>query len=367
MPILQSTVASGGKCARARRRHAWPRLDIVAAIDDELGPRMAQALGAWLGVDEVEVTQISGGASNLTFGVQSRLGDWVLRRPPMGPLLPTANDMRREYAVQGALASTDVPVAPMLRFCDDVSVLGAPFYLMERLDGIVFNTAADVVHLTEDQSLDCSYELMDVLACLHAVGPTAVGLSDFGRPAGFVDRQVRRWVKQWESAKQRDLPEIDEVARRLMTSLPPETSSAGSIVHGDYSFNNTMFFRDPPTKMRAVLDWEMSTLGDPLTDVGMVAVYWAEVGAFLWRNRPDPQPHRANAGFPSVDRLLERYAVVSGRDLSRIDFYRALATFKLAVIVEGSHARTIRTDPTKAPQVDATVRTLAQMALEAAS
>jgi aminoglycoside phosphotransferase (APT) family kinase protein len=338
----------------------------VAAIDDELAPRMAQALGAWLGVDDLEVTQIAGGASNLTFRVQSRLGDWVLRRPPVGPLLPTANDMRREYSVQAALASTDVPVAPMLRFTDDPSVLDAPFYLMERLEGVVFATAADVRHLTEEQSLDCSYELMDVLACLHAVDPAAVGLSDFGRPAGFAERQVRRWVKQWESAKQRDLPEIDEVARRLLASLPPEDSPAGSIVHGDYSFNNTMFFRDPPTRMHAVLDWEMSTLGDPLTDVGMVAVYWAEVGAFLWRNRDDPQPHRANAGFPSVDRLLERYAATSGRDLSRIDFYRALATFKLAVIVEGSHARTVRTDPARAPQVDATVRGLAQMALEAA-
>jgi aminoglycoside phosphotransferase (APT) family kinase protein len=327
---------------------------------------MSRALAAWLGVDEVEVEQISGGASNLTFRVQSRLGDWVLRRPPLGPLLPTANDMGREHAVQAALASTDVPVATMHAFCADDSVLGAPFYLMERLGGIVFATAADVRHLTRQQSLSCSYELMDVLARLHSVDPIEVGLSEFGRPAGFVERQVNRWVKQWERSKQRELPEIDEVARRLMSALPPDDGS-GSIVHGDYSFNNTMFFRDPPTRMQAVLDWEMSTLGDPLTDVGMVAVYWAEVGAFLWRNRDDPQPHRANPGFPSVDLLIERYARTSGRDLSRIDFYRALATFKLAVIVEGSHARTVRTDPDRAAQVDATVRTLAQMALEAAS
>jgi aminoglycoside phosphotransferase (APT) family kinase protein len=327
---------------------------------------MSKALASWLGVDEVEVVQISGGASNLTYRVRSRLGDWVLRRPPLGPLLPTANDMRREYAVQAALASTGVPVAPMQAFCDDESVLGAPFYLMERLDGIVFATAAEVRHLSEQQSLACSYELMDVLARLHSVDPADVGLSEFGRPAGFVERQVSRWVKQWERSKQRELPEIDEVARILMAALPPEVGS-GSIVHGDYSFNNTMFFRDPPTTMRAVLDWEMSTLGDPLTDVGMVAVYWAEVGAFLWRNRDDPQPHLANPGFPSVDRLIERYAQTSGRDLSRIDFYRALATFKLAVIVEGSHARTVRTDPDRAPQVDATVRALARMALEAAS
>ena len=193
----------------------------------------------------------------------------------------------------------------------------------------------------------------------------AVGLGSFGKPTGFVTRQVGRWSTQWEKSKQRELPEIDEVARILAANIPAE--SGASIVHGDYSFNNTMFFRDDPARMQAVLDWEMSTLGDPLTDVGMVAMYWTEVGEMMWRNRAHPQPHRANAGFPSVDDLLERYATTSGRDLSGIAFYRALATFKLAVITEGAHARIAGTGETdRLEQVDGTVRLLASMALDAA-
>jgi aminoglycoside phosphotransferase (APT) family kinase protein len=272
--------------------------------------------------------------------------------------------MKREYTVQAALHGTDVPVPRVVRFCDDESVLGAPFYLMERLDGIVFNDASDVAHLDEAQSLAASYELVDVLARLHAVDPEAVGLGSFGKPTGFVTRQVGRWSTQWERAKQRELPEIDEVARILAANIPAEGDA--SIVHGDYSFNNTMFFRDRPATMQAVLDWEMSTLGDPLTDVGMVAMYWGEVGEMMWAKREHPQPHRANAGFPSVDELLERYARTSGRDLSNIAFYRALATFKLACITEGAHARIAATDPERAATVDQSVRALASKALDAA-
>jgi aminoglycoside phosphotransferase (APT) family kinase protein len=240
-------------------------------------------------------------------------------------------------------------------------VIGAPFYVMEMLDGIVFNTADDVKHLDEAQSLAATYELMDALAKLHTVDPTAVGLENFGKPAGFVERQVHRWITQWGNSKQRELPEIDEVARRLLANLPPE--GAHGIVHGDYSFNNTMFRKDIPERMLAVLDWEMSTLGDPLTDVGMVAVYWTEVGEFMWRNRESPQPHRANAGFPSVDVILERYEASSGRHLDNIDFYRTLATFKLSVITEGAHARLAKSggDTTGAKESS---EALASMALD---
>lgn len=324
----------------------------------------ARALGAWLGRDDVQVEQVSGGSSNVTFRVRTGGDDWILRRPPTGRVLATANDMQREWTVQQALHGTDVPVPRVVRTCDDDSVLGAPFYLMERLDGIVFNDATDVAHLDDAQSLAASYELMDVLARLHAVDPATAGLADFGRPAGFVERQVRRWSTQWERSKQRELPDIDEVARRLARALPPEGPPA--VVHGDYSFNNTMFRRDQPTRMQAVLDWEMSTLGDPLADVGMVAAYWGDVGELLWSRRA-PQPHRAHAGFPGVDDLLARYAAASGRDLSDIAFYEALATFKLAVITEGAHARIAAAgDDERAGHVDATVRRLAAMALEAA-
>lgn len=323
---------------------------------------MRDQLAAWLGQDDLTIEQVSGGSSNLTFRVQYRGADLILRRPPMSHVLATANDMKREWTVLTALHGTDVPVPKVVRTCEDESVIGAPFYLMERLDGIVFNDASNVAHLDEAQSLTCSYELVDVLARLHAIDPASVGLAEFGRPAGFVERQVRRWLTQWEKAKHRDVPEIDEIARRLAASIPPEGDPA--IVHGDYSFNNTMFHRDPPTRMQAVLDWEMSTLGDPLTDVGMLAMYWGPVGEFVWRNREHPQPHRANAGFPSVDELLERYASTSGRDLSNIDFYRTLATYKLAVITEGNLARIRATDPDRADRLEETVTTLAQMALE---
>ena len=327
---------------------------------------MEAELAKWIGVDAVEVSQLAGGSSNLTFRVRSEKGDWVLRRPPMVHVLATANDMKREYTVQTALRDTDVPVPRTVAFCEDESVIGAPFYVMEMLDGIVFNTADDVKHLDEAQSLACSYELMDALAKLHTVDPASVGLENFGKPAGFVERQVHRWITQWEKSKQRELPEIDEVARRLLAHLPGD--GVHGIVHGDYSFNNTMFRKDEPTKMLAILDWEMSTLGDPLTDVGMVAVYWTEVGEFMWRNREAPQPHRANAGFPPVDVLLARYEQSSGRHLDHIDFYRTLATFKLSVITEGAHARLVKAGETeRIDQAKGSATALAGMALEYAS
>jgi aminoglycoside phosphotransferase (APT) family kinase protein len=327
-------------------------------------------LGPWVAANvpdasgDLAIEQLSGGSSNLTYRVRDGEHDWVLRRPPLSHVLATANDMKREHTVQRGLHGTDVPVPKVVAFCEDETVIGGPFYLMEMLDGIVFNDASDVAHLDEAQSLAASHELVDVLARLHAVDPEAVGLGSFGKPTGFVTRQVGRWSTQWERSKQRELPEIDEVARILAANIPAE--GAASIVHGDYSFNNTMFFRDRPATMQAVLDWEMSTLGDPLTDVGMVAMYWGEVGEMMWAKREHPQPHRANAAFPSVDALLDRYARTSGRDLTNIAFYRALATFKLAVITEGAHARIAATEPERAPQVDASVRALASKALDAA-
>ncbi len=307
-----------------------------------------EALGAWVAANvpgasgRLTVTHLSGGASNLTFRVRDDANDWVLRRPPMGRLLATANDMGREYRVQQGLGRSDVPVPTTVAMCDDAEVIGAPFYLMRFVDGVVYADADAVEGLTEAQAAAAADELIDVLARLHAVDYEAVGLGDLGRPEGFLQRQIGRWKKQWEAAQQRVLPEIDEVARRLERSVPEHTAS--SVVHGDYSFNNTMWSRDDPTRMVAVLDWEMSTLGDPLTDVGMVAVYWGEAGELMWRNR-SPQPHRLNPGFPGVDGILARYEATSGRSIRDIDVYRVLAVFKLAVIVEGALARMKATQP----------------------
>ena len=330
----------------------------VAGLQAWVESNVAGAIGTLV------VSHLSGGSSNLTFRVRDDVNDWVLRRPPLGAFLATANDMGREFRVQQGLAESDVPVARTVALCDDTDVIGAQFYLMEFVDGIVYSDADAVDHLDAQQALAATDELVDVLARLHAVDFEAVGLGQLGKPAGFLERQVNRWCTQWEKSKQQELPAIDEVARRLARSIPAHTDS--SIVHGDYSFNNTMWSRNDPESMVAVLDWEMSTLGDPLTDLGMVSVYWEAAGELMWRNR-SPQPHRVNPGFPGVDHLLARYEATSGRSLRDIDVYRVLAVFKLAVITEGAHARirATRPDEDTAP-IAATVAALADLALELA-
>lgn len=313
----------------------------------------------------VTVAHLSGGSSNLTFRVRDEVNDWVLRRPPTGAFLATANDMGREYRVQTGLRHVEgFPVPTTVAMCTDESVLGVPFYLMEFVDGVVYSDAEQVTHLDEAQALAATDELIDVLARLHAVDFEAVGLGELGRPAGFLQRQIDRWCTQWERSAQRELPEVDEVARRLQRSVPAHTDA--SIVHGDYSFNNTMWSRTDPARMVAVLDWEMSTLGDPLTDLGMVAVYWGEAGELMWRSR-SPQPHRHNPGFPGVDHLLARYEATSGRSVRDIDVYRVLATFKLAIITEGALARIRATRPDEdTSRTEATVAELAALALDMA-
>jgi aminoglycoside phosphotransferase (APT) family kinase protein len=326
----------------------------------------SERLGPWLAANvpgagaDIRVDQLAGGSSNLTFRVRDDNHDWVLRRPPLRGVLATAHDMNREYRVQSALQVTDVPVSPQVVACTDDSVIGAPFYLMEYLDGIVYDDADAFAQLSEAQSLAASLELIDVLARLHGVEPDSVGLGDFGRPAGYLERQVKRWQTQWEKSRTVEVPVIEEVARWLGENLP--TDYRHGIVHGDYSFNNTMYRKDDGARMQAVLDWEMSTLGDPLTDVGTLAVYWAEAGEIMWRGRT-AQAHRANAGFPDVDALLDRYATASGTDLARIDFYRAFATYKLAVIAQGAVLR-MDHDPERIARLNETVATLGDLALD---
>lgn len=309
----------------------------------------------------VTVTHLSGGSSNLTFRVRDEANDWVLRRPPVGAFLATANDMGREFRVQTGLQGTDVPVARTVAMCANESVIGAPFYLMEFVDGTVYDDVDAVEGFDSAQAIEATDELIDVLARLHAVDFTAVGLGDLGRPDGFLQRQVDRWCTQWERSKQRELPAIEEVARRLQRSIPAHSDAA--VVHGDYSFNNTMWSRTDRTRMVAVLDWEMSTLGDPLTDVGFVLAYWGRAGEIMWRRRR-PQPHRLD-GFPSDDHLLARYERSSGRSVRDIGVYRTLAVFKLAIITEGALARIRTTRPDEDTRAtDATIVELADLALE---
>jgi aminoglycoside phosphotransferase (APT) family kinase protein len=277
---------------------------------------------------------IAGGRSNLTYGITDGEHEWVLRRPPLGHVLPTAHDMAREYKVITALVDTDVPVPRTYALCEDNDVNGAPFYVMERVHGRVLRTGDELASLTPDEAAACSRELVDVLSRIHRVDYEAVGLGDFGHPDGFMERQLRRWGQQWERSKAEDLPAVDEVARRLRNALPE--SGPPTIVHGDYRLDNTMLANDDAGRVAAVLDWEMSTLGDPLADVGLFLLYWGQSEAQIIATG---QAIDEQAGFASRDEVVELYAKETGRDVDNLDFYVVFAFYKLAIIVEGIAAR----------------------------
>jgi aminoglycoside phosphotransferase (APT) family kinase protein len=274
---------------------------------------------------------IQGGRSNLTYAVTDGASRWVVRRPPLGHVLATAHDMKREHRVISALAPTAVPVPQPVVFCEDESVLGSPFYVMEFVDGTPYRTAEQLAPLGAERTRAAVLSLVDTLVELHAVDPEAVGLGDFGRPEGFLDRQLRRWGKQLAASRGRELAGIDELHAALGRELP--ASPAAAVVHGDYRLDNVLIGDDD--RITAVLDWEMSTLGDPLTDLGLLVMYSKRL------ELPDsPVSTTAGAaGHPSPAELIERYAERSGRDTSAISWYEAFAWFKLAVILEGIHYR----------------------------
>ncbi|MEW2546429.1 phosphotransferase family protein [Streptomyces sp. NPDC047002] len=284
----------------------------------------------------LEARMCEGGRSNLTYAVTDAgappgAGRWVVRRPPLGHVLATAHDMRREYRVISALHPTPVPVPRTLLLCEDESVTGAPFYVMEFVEGTPYRTAEQLVPLGPERTRAAVLGLVDTLVDLHAVAPDAAGLGDFGRPDGFLDRQLRRFGKQLDASRSRDLPGIDELHAALGAALP--RSPAPTVVHGDYRLDNVLL--DGDDRIRAVLDWEMSTLGDPLTDLGLLVMYSVRI------DLPDsPVSTAAGApGHPDPAELVERYARRSGRDTSAISWYTAFAWFKLAVILEGIHYR----------------------------
>ncbi|MFI2290675.1 phosphotransferase family protein [Streptomyces niveus] len=274
---------------------------------------------------------IEGGRSNLTYLVTDGAHDWVVRRPPLGHVLATAHDMKREFRVISALHPTAVPVPEPLLLCEDPDVLGAPFYLMEYVRGTPYRTAEQLAPLGPERTRAALLGLVDTLVELHAVDPSAVGLADFGRPEGFLDRQLRRWGKQLDASRNRDLPGIDALHATLGRSLPG--SPAPTVIHGDYRLDNVLIGDDD--RIKAVLDWEMSTLGDPLTDLGLLVMYSAPLEI-----TGSPISTTAGAaGHPDPAELVARYAAGSGRDTSAIAWYTAFAWFKLAVILEGIHYR----------------------------
>ncbi|MFA0842829.1 phosphotransferase family protein [Streptomyces rochei] len=275
---------------------------------------------------------IEGGRSNLTYAVSDGTGSWVVRRPPLGHVLATAHDMKREHRVISALHPTDVPVPRPVLLCEDEEVLGAPFYVMEFVEGTPYRTAEQLAPLGPERTRAAVLNLVDTLVGLHAVDPAEVGLGDFGRPEGFLDRQLRRWAKQLDASRNRDLAGIDELHATLGRELP--RSPSPTVVHGDYRLDNVLIGGEND-EIRAILDWEMSTLGDPLTDLGLLVMYSSPLGM------PDsPVSTTAQApGHPAPAELIERYAARSGRDVSAVAWYTAFAWFKLAVILEGIHYR----------------------------
>lgn len=276
---------------------------------------------------------IAGGRSNLTFLVTDAAGRrLVLRRPPLGRVLATAHDMAREHRIIAAVGRTSVPVARALGLCEDLEVNGAPFYVMAYVEGVVLDAPAKGQALPVALRQTASEHLIDVLAELHSLDIDAVGLGDLAKRTGYVERQVRRWTTQWEQSKTRELPAIDEVARRLAAELPEQRDSV--IAHGDYRFGNCLTDVEHG-RIAAVLDWELCTLGDPLADLGYLGVYWTDPGE---RPRRHNDPSGAE-GFPRYADLVERYARVTGRDVSDIDYYVAFSSWRLAVISEGVYAR----------------------------
>ena len=282
---------------------------------------------------------IGHGRSNLTYRLQAGDRAWVLRRPPLSHVQPTAHDMSREFRVLSALVGTGFPAPRTIALCQEPDVIGAPFYIMEYVEGLVPADAAEVARrFDESQRRRIGEELIDVLVRLHSFVPEEIGLGDFGRPQGYLERQVRRFSEQIERLAHEgrgELAELNELARRLAAAIPPER--VPGIVHGDYRLDNAIL--DDDGHIIAVLDWEMCTLGDSLADVGMLRMYWPDrdgQGQLL------PVPGTAVMtlpGFPTWQEAAARYEKGSGHDLSNLDFYVVLGHFKLGVILDNMHRR----------------------------
>ncbi|MEB3032363.1 phosphotransferase family protein [[Mycobacterium] nativiensis] len=283
---------------------------------------------------ELTVELIAGGRSNLTFKVSDEASAWVVRRPPLGGLTPSAHDVGREFAVTDKLYGTGVPIARPVALDADGTVCGAPLTVTEFVTGRVYRHKDDLDTLSDAELAANASALVRVLVDLHAVDYRAVGLESFGRPAGFLERQVRLWARQWELVK---TPENDNALSGDVTKLAaaladaiPQTSRP-SVVHGDFRIDNTICDPEQADVIRAVVDWELSTLGDPLTDIALMCVYRSPAFDLVFGHPAAWTSSR----LPSADALAEEYARLSGRDLSDWSFYLALANFKIGVIAEG--------------------------------
>ncbi|WP_419945849.1 phosphotransferase family protein [Candidatus Poriferisodalis sp.] len=312
-----------------------------AAVSDAGGPVAgidAAPVTAWL-AERVELSSplsfelITGGHSNLTYRVIDAEGRrWVLRRPPLAHLLASAHDMVREHRILAALEPTPVPTPPVVGLCTDADVNGADFYVTEFVDGTVLRSVADAELLTPEARGVLSRQLVEVQAAIHSTDLEAAGLDTLGRPNDYAARQIHVWRRQFNAMTSRDLPIIERVHDELVASIPPQTEA--TLVHGDYRLDNCLSGTNG--ELAAVLDWEISTLGDPLADFGFSLGYWVEPGDGF-----SPLGHDATLaeGFWTREELVNAYGELTGRDVSAMGWFFAFADWRLACILEGVHAR----------------------------
>jgi aminoglycoside phosphotransferase (APT) family kinase protein len=276
---------------------------------------------------------ITGGLSNISYRVTDESGNrWVLRRPPLGHVLATAHDMSREFRIIDALTPTNVPVPPLVGLCTDESVNGAPFYVMNFVDGVIARDTSSAESLSIKARRRAGESLVEVLSAIHDVDIDACGLGDLGRKEAYVERQISRWTRQWEATRDRDVPVMEELAKRLAADIPEQ--GPATIVHGDYRLDNCIL--DSDGSVVSVLDWELCTLGNPLADVGLMLVYWVESGDSIRSGLPDGTTAE---GFATRAELLARYSEITGRDISGIGYFIGLGYWKLACILQGVMVR----------------------------
>jgi aminoglycoside phosphotransferase (APT) family kinase protein len=293
---------------------------------------------------DLSVSLLSGGASNLTFLLELDRDGYVLRRRPLGPSAARAHDMKREFTVISALNGTDFPVPRAVLYSEDRSVVGEPFYLMRFVEGTALHTPDDVASLDAAAARVCSEDLIDTLAALHAVEPARIGLTEFGRPDNFLKRRINSWLRQWDSVEHRDFPDVQTLGRRLLAQIP--AAGTTTLVHGDYRIGNVLFQLQPSVRLVTVLDWELSTIGDPLTDLAHLLVYWEPTRG---RITHPSQVIARQPGFLSGREMADRYADLTGRDCSQLPYYMAFEHWRAAIIKDAIYLRAQRVSKDKIP------------------
>lgn len=297
---------------------------------------------------KLKIEQFPGGHSNLTYLIRYGPQEFVLRRPPVGPVAPTAHDMPREYKLL-SIIHTHFPLAPKpILLCEDASIIGVPFYLMERRCGLIVRIKLPK-EIGDDPGLRrrLSESAVDTLVALHSVDIHTTGIVQIGKPAGFVARQVHGWAQRWQRSKTGEVQEMDEVINWLIDRIPPESENSATIVHNDFKLDNLMLDAEDPARVVAVLDWEMCTVGDPLIDVGLFLCYWTmnaggDAGKKGEHKNSSLRAVTNGPGWMAREEIIARYGTKTGRDLSRIVFYETFARFKVAVVIQQIYFRYVQ-------------------------